>query len=296
MKTGLSFLLLLLLFCQTACKEKKQGQKGDKQKQHTQVADSTQAYDLNNPTATFKLPAALREISGITPLDSIRIACVEDEHGIVYIYNLATGTIERQIPFAENGDYEDLAADGNTLYVMRTDGILFKLTDINTTKPVVTKIRTGIISAMDPEGLALDKQNQRLLIALKGISGILDEPEGTRAIYSFSLASDSFIKNPLFLVKRKQLQEKVGRGVEFQPSAIAIHPLSGQYYLVATAGKSLVITTPRGAITAVQSISQPHFVQPEGMFFAPNGDLYISNEGRDGKATILQFKYLSHAP
>ena len=31
--------------------------------------------------------------------------------------------------------------------------------------------------------------------------------------------------------------------------------------------------------------------QPEGMTFAPNGDLYISNEGGEGIATILKFKY-----
>jgi len=31
--------------------------------------------------------------------------------------------------------------------------------------------------------------------------------------------------------------------------------------------------------------------QPEGMTFAPNGDLYISNEGGEGIATILKFVY-----
>jgi len=31
------------------------------------------------------------------------------------------------------------------------------------------------------------------------------------------------------------------------------------------------------------------FNQPEGLTFAPNGDLYISNEGGEGVATILKF-------
>ena len=42
----------------------------------------------------------------------------------------------------------------------------------------------------------------------------------------------------------------------------------------------------------VYDLNYSHFQQPEGISFDINGDLYISNEAKGGKANILKFNYL----
>ena len=54
----------------------------------------------------------------------------------------------------------------------------------------------------------------------------------------------------------------------------------------------LVECTPKGKLQKVYSLNYSHFQQPEGISFDINGDLYISNEAKGGKANILNFNYL----
>jgi hypothetical protein len=52
-----------------------------------------------------------------------------------------------------------------------------------------------------------------------------------------------------------------------------------------------VIADKKGKIEEVYPLDPLMYNQPEGLTFAPNGDLYISNEGGEGIATILKFTY-----
>jgi DNA-binding beta-propeller fold protein YncE len=78
---------------------------------------------------------------------------------------------------------------------------------------------------------------------------------------------------------------------EFKPSAAGINPMTGKLFIVASVGKALVIATRDGKIEQVYKLDPVLYNQPEGLTFAPNGDLYISNEGGEGTGTILKFNY-----
>src|SRR5687767_3831160 len=45
----------------------------------------------------WDLPGVLKEISGIAYIDANHFACIQDEIGIIYIYNTETGKIEKEI-------------------------------------------------------------------------------------------------------------------------------------------------------------------------------------------------------
>ena len=79
--------------------------------------------------------------------------------------------------------------------------------------------------------------------------------------------------------------------ITFQPSAIAIHPISKNLYVVGSVGKILVVLSPKGDIQAIVKLKRKIFRQPEGICFAPDGTMFISNEGRGKKANILKYSY-----
>jgi uncharacterized protein YjiK len=112
----------------------------------------------------WQLPEILREVSGIAWLDKDRFACVQDEAGTIYIFNKHSGQVEKEILFTGAGDFEGLTLNGNTAYVIRSDGALFEV-DMNTKK--TAEYKTGLPIENNMEGLCYDAGNNRLLIAGK---------------------------------------------------------------------------------------------------------------------------------
>ena len=117
----------------------------------------------------WELPERLLEISGVSWLDKDRFACVQDEMGIVFIYNTATSKIEKEISFAGTGDYEGIAIVDDAAWVVRSDGYLYEITSITAGKPTINEYDTPLTAKHDTEGLCYDQKNHRLLLAIKEI-------------------------------------------------------------------------------------------------------------------------------
>lgn len=110
--------------------------------------------------------------------------------------------------------------------------------------------------------------------------------------HRFNLATNSFDPAPAYTIKIAEIQALLNDSkAEFKPSAAGINPVNGKLYIVASVGKILVIADRNGKVEEVIPLNPVLYNQPEGMTFAPNGDLYISNEGGEGIATILKFIY-----
>ncbi|MBP9790115.1 MAG: hypothetical protein KBD57_06215, partial [Bacteroidia bacterium] len=65
-------------------------------------------YSLAKPDFDRSLPVELKEISGLTDVNDSQFACVQDEHGILYLYNMPSSSISKRINFGPPGDYEGL--------------------------------------------------------------------------------------------------------------------------------------------------------------------------------------------
>ena len=74
---------------------------------------------------TWELPAVLDEISGIAWLSEGTIASIQDEDGIIFIYDLNKKKIIEEIEFAGPGDYEGIAIHNQDAYVLRSDGTIY---------------------------------------------------------------------------------------------------------------------------------------------------------------------------
>lgn len=259
---------------------------------------SIEGYDLSSPEVRLELPEILHEVSGLTDIDPQTIACIQDEDGLVFIYDLQKNEIKDQFKFDENGDYEGITRVDNTLYILRSDGKLFEIQDYDSTDIQVNEYDTEI-PIKDNEGLGADLANNRLLIAGKS------EPKGeeyknSRAIFAFDLSTKKMIEKPVYKFNIEEIEaflQNTNTGlkgkpkIRMNPSAVAIHPFTNQLYVLSSKDHLIYVFSAEGSIETVQQLNKKMFKQAEGIAFLENGDLIISNEGGKGKPTLLYFTY-----
>ncbi len=240
-------------------------------------------------TSAWLLPKELNEISGISWLEADKFACIQDEIGKVHIYNIRTSSIEMEIPFAGKGDYEGIAVVGQTIYVLQANGTIFEISNYTNSKRSVKLYETPLKKKQDSESLAYDQVNNRLLIAVKA-----DEAENAdfKGIYSFDLKTKSMDNKPVYKIdlRNKILNNEKSKKNGIQPSDIAIHPVTGEIYVIEGTKPKLLIMSPKGEILSLHHMKGKEFSQPEGLSFSPEGLMYISNEGDPGN--ILQVELI----
>lgn len=301
-------LYLLCFFFLIACNQKENKKITGPEKEKSEIKKNRLTgihYNFTKADKVWEMPPELLEISGICFNKEKKILCHQDQNGRFFVFDLATGKIEQTVKFYQQGDYEDIAYNNDTVYVLRADGKIFRVTDYNSKKPNTIQINTFLDIDNNPEGLAFDKENNRLLVACKENSGITNAPKSTKAIYSVLLPGNKIQEEPAFVITKKDLEVSYGSKIEIDPSAIAIHPITKNIFIIGTRGeKVLVELLPNGTILQVTKLNNELFNQPEGITFDDNGDMYISNEGKNTienmlllktkkltPANILQFKY-----
>jgi len=238
---------------------------------------------------TWLMPDALLEVSGIDWLDTNRFVCVQDELGKVFIFNTQLNKIEREIPFADNGDYEGVAVAGEAIYVLQANGSIFEINGYKNDKPVITVYDTHLKKKQDAESLAYDEKNNRLLVAVKAIDLNSSDYKG---IYAFDLKSKQMASAPVYKIDLKhEIFQEMNKGKienSISPSDLAIHPVTGDLYILEGTKPKLLVMDSKGAMVSLYDLKGSDFSQPEGITFNPDGKMYIANEGGKQPGNILQ--------
>ena len=115
----------------------------------------------------WELPKVLEEVSGISWIGNNKVACIQDEEGVLFFYNIETSKIEKEVSFAGSGDYEGLTLFGNTVFVTTSDGDIYEITNFTEAKPTVKQYDTPFFKNSDIESVAADDKNNRLLLIPK---------------------------------------------------------------------------------------------------------------------------------
>lgn len=250
-------------------------------------AQMTKGSDNYTISELWELPIELNEVSGIVWIDTHTLACVQDEVGMIYLYDLNDKAVVEEIPFAGNGDYEGIALHKENLYVMQSDGLLYEIKDWKATNKVVSTYQTGFNSANNMESLTYSIADDCLLTVPKDKDG-QNEYKG---IYKINLnTKNAATESPAFVIDMNAPELKEYRHKKiyktFNPSEIAEHPITKEIYVLDGKKPKLMILDPQGEIKKVYKLDEINFPQPEGMTFSDDGDLYISNESATGPATI----------
>ncbi|GAB3998142.1 hypothetical protein GCM10028807_45040 [Spirosoma daeguense] len=256
--------------------------KTDKPETEVIAAPFQLPYQLNVPAETYTLPKALKEISGLTYYKDEKLLCVQDEEAVVYEFDTRKGRVTNEFGFGGYGDFEGIEYVNDEVYVLESNGNLFRF------KPESKEIgrtKTDLPKKTEVEGLGYDPKTKRLLIAVKNGGG----ESSDKAVYSFDLLNRAVFKD--MSLNDEQLKDAGISPKDYKPSGIAVHPITGEWYVLTSAGKRLIITSRRAKVIYSEPLDPKLFRQPEGICFAPNGDLFIASEGDGKKGYILKFPY-----
>lgn len=226
----------------------------------------------------------LKEISGMFYQKDGRIAAMNDEIGRIFLFNLATPDSIETIEWGGKGDYEDIVKVDSVFYVLESNGNLHQVFGENNQKEFKFEQK----KKFEFESLYYQKNTNKLVLITK------DHKESGKSIlaYSFDLSTQTFSDSPYFSIPMQQVFLHLKNTLaECKPSAAAINFKMNKLFIIASIGKVIIQCNPDGKVEKVYKINPMQFPQPEGVTFAPNGDMYISNEGVHGKATILKFPY-----
>jgi uncharacterized protein YjiK len=280
-----SIALASVLF--TACQPSKKKEQTDE----SSLPNAPIPYDLANPNERYNLPKDLREVSGLSYYKPGRLAMVQDELAVVFIYDLSSKTVVDEHIFGKKGDYEGVEFVDGELYMLRSDGELYHFRPTDGIKilggggPEIHHIKINLPGKNDVEGLGYDPKLNALLMATK------DPATGNpqKPIYFYDLKRSVLWRGPV--LNQAVLADMAGDKPtsEMKPSGLAVHPKSGDYYVLSASGSRLVVMTRNGKTLSSVALDSKQFRQPEGICFSPDGTLFIASEGDGKKGYLLEF-------
>ena len=253
---------------------------------------SPQGYALDKPKRS-ELGKALNEISGLfySEADSSLLA-VSDSKEKVFQIDLRTRKLADYTDkvIQSNSDVEDIVKIDTSLFLLMSKGILVEVPQKAKDTSAVKTYELGLSGSNDFETLYYDPSSSSLVLLCKTCAR--EKGSGVRTAFRFDLRSRTFDDNAFFTISRGQVKNLLKNAdAKFEPSAAAIHPVSKRLFILSSAGNLLTVADNRGQVIEAYTLNPDLFPQAEGIAFAPNGDMYISNEGKNGSPTLLYFPY-----
>lgn len=247
-------------------------------------------YVLPRPKKMI-LDKKVNEVSGLFYLrnENAMLAIADNKQKIYRITQDGKVNHYFKDDFAPQADFEDVLQVDSSVYVLISDGTLVEVTPTGSglqvnNYPFWSKEKN------DFETIYYDPGAKGIIMLCKKCAD--EKGRDVRTAYRFDLAGKQFDTEPYYLISGKAVRNSLKDGkIEFNPSAAAIHPLEKKLYILASAGNLLVIADLKGVVEHVYRLNPTLYPQAEGIAFAPNGDMYVSNEAKLGKPTLLHIPY-----
>lgn len=271
--------VILLLSCQSA------GENGGRQQ------TSPEGYRLEQ-FERFRVRESLQEISGLVfHRDEAHFIANNDEQGKLFQVDLRTNAPYPSWKFGKSGDYEETVFTGKDWFVLKSNGTMYRIDGMFSDSVSSTEAHFPHTWKREFEAAYYDRGTDQIVAICKNCEA--DKGQRRTSAYAFRPDSMNWSADPLFVLPYDSIPRlKEGSAKHFRPSAAAVHPIENRVYIVASVNELLVISDLQGNIMETHRLPRKNFSQPEGITFAPNGDMYISNEGdEDHTADILKFKY-----
>jgi uncharacterized protein YjiK len=253
------------------------------------------------PTWTVTLPAELKEISGIAFTKDGRLFAHGDERAIVWELDPRSGRVLKSFALASSqkgkgkkkaaqsgtvaGDFEDIAIVGDRFFLVTSTGTLYEFREgADGARVPYTEHRTGLAGTCEIEGMAYDATGRALLLLCKENLPKKSAPKAV-VVRAWSLAEGGLEAAPRLAVGYGAFAAATGANA-FHGSALAFVPGGRSLLLIAGPQRAFAELTPDGQVAAAGVLERSINPQPEGLAFAPDGMLLISNEGAGGQPRL----------
>lgn len=247
-------------------------------------------YDLTK-AERFGMPEKLIEISGIGFYNgkADTVYAIQDEDG--KLFRLAWGNKKYySSKFAKKGDYEDLAILNQAVFILESDGTIYRFPFAETANEEIGQVQEfkDLIPAGEYEGMYGDQATGKLYIICKKCE--VDEAENSVTGYVINVLDSVYLSGNFKLNLKEATGIKSRVAKNFRPSAISKNPVTGYWYFISAVSRLMVVTDNNWIIKETARLNESKFNQPEGIAFDHEGNLYLSNEGDDfSDGNILKF-------
>jgi uncharacterized protein YjiK len=251
---------------------------------------------MEKPTR-LALGKALNEISGITFYKDINntLFAISDSKEKIFQINVSSKKIkDKAEKFAGPHDFEDVVRVDTTIFVLVSNGTIMAV-PLDLVHDVTDSSRTLVYpfwseGPNDFETLYYDPSVNSLIMVCKTCDA--DKGQKMRSAYRFDLTQRTFDSTAFYTMSTDSVKAAVNdANADFKPSAAAINPIDKQLYMLSSAGQLMVIADTRGHIKSAYKLNPKYHPQAEGIAFAPDGTMYISNEGKYKQPTLQVFPY-----
>lgn len=250
------------------------------------LAERIAAND-SGPLARWVLPSQLLEISGIAVTAEGKLLAHNDEQSIVYVIDPRRGVVLKQFTVgdkATRGDFEGIAVSGSEIFLLVSNGKIYRFREGKDGENVpYTTIDTKLGKECEFEGIAVEPSG---VIALSCKNVAKKGPKDQMVIYRWDprAAQASVLGIPY--------ASAIGSNgwKDLHPSDIALDPATRNYVVIAAQEKALIVVTPEGQVVRSGPLPE-RSRQAEGVAIAPDGILYVSDEGSTDPATISLYRW-----
>jgi len=255
-------------------------------------------YDFNDVEKSYEivesweLPSELNEVSGMVYNEDGLMICVQDEDGILFTFDMETKEIIKTHKFSYSGDYEALTYLDGVYWVAESNGRIIDVSDLDVADQELEGIQLDFEYRNNIEGMTATPDG-KLWITVKDRN--LDNSSGYKGVYEYDPETRKLQKEPILRVdyedpKFERLKTHNPRKL-LRPSDLAIHPLTGDLYILDAEFQKVIITDQQGGIKSIHLLDPAEFEQPEGIAFSKDGRIFISNERVGVPANIREIKF-----
>jgi uncharacterized protein YjiK len=238
------------------------------------------------------MPTELKEISGLALTSRGTVLAHDDEIGRIYEIDPKAGIILKRFTLSglPHGDFEAITVAGTDVYLLESNGKLYRFKEgADGTEVPYAKYDTHLGKECEFESLAFEADSSRLLLACKKV-----QTKGANhdlVIYRLPLPITDSSRLSVLTVPMSEVAGS-NKWKSFRASDMTIDPVTGDYVLISSRDRAIVVITPDGDVVRSGPLpSAADHNQAEGVAITTDSLLLISDEATHVPADLSVYPW-----